>query len=74
VTGCCSCIKPVAAGMCTQSRRERRSVVMAMELGRRYVCEVCGTEVLCTKPGSGGLQCCGKEMGLKQAKPLPSSD
>jgi hypothetical protein len=47
---------------------------MALELGRRYMCDVCGTEVLCTKPGSGGLQCCGKEMGLKQAKPLPSSD
>ena len=47
---------------------------MAIELGRRYLCEVCGTEVLCTKPGPGDLQCCGKEMGLKQAKPLPSSD
>jgi hypothetical protein len=47
---------------------------MTMELGRRYLCEVCGTEVLCTKPGQGGLQCCSKEMGLKQAKPLPSSD
>jgi hypothetical protein len=47
---------------------------MVMELGRRYRCDVCGTEVLCTKPGLGGLQCCGKEMELKQAKPLPSSD
>lgn len=47
---------------------------MAIELGRRYMCEVCGTEVLCTKPGPGGLMCCAKEMGLKQAKPLPSSD
>jgi hypothetical protein len=47
---------------------------MAIELGRRYACEACSTEVLCTKPGQGDLQCCGKEMSLKQAKPLPSSD
>jgi hypothetical protein len=64
----------VAAMICKQSRKLRSVMVMTMELGRRYLCEVCGTEVLCTKPGPGGLQCCGKEMGLKQAKPLPSSD
>jgi hypothetical protein len=52
----------------------RRLMVMPIELGRRYMCDVCGTEVLCTKPGEGGLVCCGKEMGLKLAKPLPSSD
>ena len=48
-----------------------RVVVSIVRMGR---CASCGTEVLCTKPGQGGLQCCGKEMGLKQAKPLPSSD
>ena len=47
---------------------------MPIELGRRYMCEVCGTEVLCTRAGEGSLVCCGKEMGLKLAKPLPSSD
>lgn len=47
---------------------------MGNQLGRRYVCEVCGTEVLCTKAGEGSIYCCGKEMQIKQAKPLPSSD
>ena len=44
------------------------------QLGKRYMCETCGTEVLCNKPGEGTLDCCDKEMPLKEAKPLPSSD
>jgi hypothetical protein len=44
------------------------------QLGKRYVCETCGTEILCNKAGGGPVTCCGKEMGLKEAKPLPSSD
>ena len=47
---------------------------MAIQLGKRYLCQVCGTEVLCNKPGAGSLVCCDKEMGLKEEKPLPSSD
>ena len=47
---------------------------MPSQLGKRYVCDVCGTEVLCNKPGSGSFECCSKEMRLKEAKPLPSSD
>ena len=47
---------------------------MAVQLGKRYICETCGTEVLCNKPGNGSILCCEKEMGLKEAKPLPSSD
>ncbi len=47
---------------------------MANQLGKRYVCENCGTEVLVTKAGKGTVACCGKEMELKQAKPLPSAD
>ncbi len=47
---------------------------MSNELGRRLVCEECGTEVLCTKAGEGAVACCGKDMQLKQAKPLPSAD
>jgi len=43
-------------------------------LGKRYMCEKCGTEVLCNKAGSGTLECCGEPMKLKEAKPLPSSD
>lgn len=44
------------------------------QLGKRYRCEECGTEVLCTKGGEGAMVCCEKEMALQGAKPLPSSD
>jgi hypothetical protein len=43
-------------------------------LGKRYMCEKCGTEVLCNKAGTGPLDCCDVEMKIKEAKPLPSSD
>lgn len=44
------------------------------QLGKRYRCENCNTEVLCTKVGEGNPVCCGKEMALQQPNPLPSSD
>lgn len=44
------------------------------QLGKRYRCDKCGTEVLCTKAGKGVPQCCGKEMEVQNPKPLPSSD
>ena len=44
------------------------------QLGKRYMCESCGVEILCNKPGDGAILCCDKEMLLKEAKPLPSSD
>jgi len=47
---------------------------MANQLGGRFKCTVCGTEVLCTKAGAGVISCCGKEMELQKPKPLPSSD
>lgn len=47
---------------------------MANQLGKRYTCGTCGTETLCTKAGSGAVKCCGAEMQLKEAKPLPSAD
>ena len=47
---------------------------MSTQLGKRYLGEKCGVEVLCHKPGTGGLSCCDVEMKLKEAKPLPSSD
>jgi hypothetical protein len=47
---------------------------MPTQLGKRYLCDTCGTEVLCNKPGTGALACCDKDMKLKEAKPLPSSD
>jgi len=47
---------------------------MANQLGKRYRCDVCSTEVLCTKQGDGAVSCCGKEMEEQQPRPLPSSD
>ena len=47
---------------------------MATQLGKRYLCEKCGTEILCNKAGTGAIACCDNEMKLKEAKPLPSSD
>ena len=47
---------------------------MANQLGKRYVCESCGTQVLCTKAGGGEINCCDQTMTLQVPKPLPSSD
>lgn len=47
---------------------------MTNQLGKRSVCAVCGTEVLCTKSGDGVVMCCGKQMDLKQTRALPSAD
>jgi hypothetical protein len=47
---------------------------VANQLGKRFTCEVCGTETLCTKAGSGSVQCCGQEMKQQEPKPLPSAD
>jgi desulfoferrodoxin-like iron-binding protein len=47
---------------------------MGNTLGKRYECTLCGAEILCTKAGEGTLSCCGQEMTLKKAKPLPTSD
>ncbi|MBM3945004.1 MAG: hypothetical protein FJ317_05865 [SAR202 cluster bacterium] len=47
---------------------------MANQLGRRYRCEVCGATILCTKAGTGTVQCHGQEMAVQQPRRLPSSD
>jgi len=44
------------------------------QLGKRYVDEGSGLEVLCTKPGEGSLSVGPDFLQLKDAKPLPSSD
>jgi hypothetical protein len=43
-------------------------------LGKRYVHEAAGLEVLCTKAGDGSLSIGGELLPQKDAKPLPSSD
>ncbi len=43
-------------------------------LGKRYADEELGLEVLCTKAGRGSLTVGETALGLKDARPLPSSD
>ena len=38
---------------------------MANEMGKRYMCEKCGSEFIVTKAGNGGLICCGQPMVKK---------
>ena len=44
------------------------------QLGKRYRCETCGTEILCTKASPVTPVCCEQEMKTQEPKPLPSSD
>ena len=39
---------------------------MANQVGKRYHCTKCGTEMIVTKGGEGQLTCCGQPMELKQ--------
>lgn len=43
-------------------------------LGKRYVDDEVGLEILCTKSGVGSLEVNGAPLPVKSAKPLPSSD
>jgi len=47
---------------------------VANQLGKRYRCNKCGTEVLNTKAGDGAIVCCEEEMELQQPRAIPSSD
>jgi hypothetical protein len=47
---------------------------MASQLGKRYVCAHCATQLLVIKPGSGVLECHGEPMSIEAPKPLPASD
>lgn len=43
-------------------------------LGKRYADKAEGLELLCTRAGKGALTVDGRPLGVKGAKPLPSSD
>jgi hypothetical protein len=43
-------------------------------LGKRYRCAICGTELLCVKPGSAPFVCHAEPMTLLEPKQLPVSD
>jgi len=44
------------------------------QVGKRYACKICGSEVICVKSGAGRITCHESTMELRVAKPLPSSD
>jgi hypothetical protein len=44
------------------------------QLGKRYLDEPTGLELLCTKPGSEVPAADGRALTLKAARPLPASD
>jgi hypothetical protein len=47
---------------------------MANQLGKRYHCIKCDTEILCTKAGQGEFVCCDQPMNIQEARPIPPSD
>jgi desulfoferrodoxin-like iron-binding protein len=54
--------------------KEGGAFIVANQLGKRYRCPKCGTEILCTKAGNGEIVCCTEPMKTQEAKPIPSSD
>lgn len=47
---------------------------MTNQLGKRYSCEECDTQLMVVKTGAGTLTCHAKPMSEVAAKQLPSSD
>lgn len=48
---------------------------MSYEIGKRFKCESCGTQVLVSKPSAAGeLRCCEQPMAAVEPKQLASSD
>jgi hypothetical protein len=47
---------------------------MATLVGKRYVCDVCQGQLICTAAGTGTLVCCDAEMRLDTPVPLPAAD
>jgi len=38
---------------------------LANQVGKRYICGVCNSEMIVTKAGAGALMCCSQPMKLK---------
>jgi len=58
----------------TQSGTRGEGVGEGPLIGKRYVDEDSGLEVLCTRAGAGTLTVDGRPLEVQGAKPLPSSD
>ena len=44
------------------------------QLGKRYQCKTCGTELICIEGGTGDFVCCDVPMIEFEIEPLPSGD
>lgn len=44
------------------------------QLGKRYQCKTCGTELICIEGGTGDFVCCEVPMIEFEIEPLPSGD
>jgi hypothetical protein len=49
-------------------------MTMAIQVGKRYRCDSCNTEVLVTKPADTTLSCCGGDMPMLEPKKTGSAD
>lgn len=65
---------PMAAVDGARSAIPAGSADHGVVLGKRYVDEETGLEVLCTKAGAGPLVTDGRQLVIKAAKALPASD
>ncbi|HVA43252.1 MAG TPA: hypothetical protein VNF50_07210 [Acidimicrobiales bacterium] len=45
-----------------------------LQVGKRYQCQSCGTELLVTKASEGDLSCCSAPMELLKPKQTASAD
>ena len=63
--------EPAAAGAAAPPKP---AAAEGAQLGKRYVDEATGLELLCTKPGTEVPAADGRTLTLKTAKPLPASD
>lgn len=64
----------VAEGPMPERDEIQGSTENSVEMGKRYIDQVSGLEVLCTRKGPGPLECDGRELAVKSVKPLPASD
>jgi hypothetical protein len=65
---------PMAADDGARSATPAGGADHGVVLGKRYVDEQTGLEVLCTKAGAGPLVADGRPLVIKAAKALPASD
>ena len=65
---------PMTGEPATASAPPKPAAGEGAQLGKRYVDEPTGLELLCTKPGREVPAADGRTLTLKTAKPLPASD